>query len=82
MKMTFCCVAGFCPSTGPYNKNRKNIKKKKKNNKTIQLYRVCFQEHQQFPLILVGINTSQIFSLFERADFPSDMSWIFSNKIN
>ena len=48
----------------------------------MQLYRVCFQEHQQFPLILVGINVSQIFSADERADSPSDRSWIFSSKIN
>ena len=48
----------------------------------MQLYRICFQDHQQFPLILVGINASQIFSANERADSPSDMSWIFSSKIN
>lgn len=48
----------------------------------MQLYRVCFQEYQQFPLILVGINASQIFSANERTDSPSDMSWIFSSKIN
>lgn len=36
-----------------------------------------FPRASAVPIISVGINTSQIFSLFERADLPSDMSWIF-----